>query len=380
MRCQSVGSGDETLETLRAAAERGKPFDLLLLDGDLPDIQGDELVRTIRADDGTANLSLVMLSSVTRESDFDATDIQCILPKPVRQSDLFDAVSAVLGHAAQRHEPTPEGPEDADGGTEIRVLLAEDNPVNQDVVLAMLEGTAYRVEVVSDGREALDALASRHYDVVLMDCQMPVMDGYQASAEIRRREAEESVERRVPIVALTAHVAEGERERCLAAGMNDYLAKPVRQDALRAAIECWSEAPGAETPVTPDAGAAVASDTSGEADAPIDFAALNAIRALESAQQPTLLADLIRLHRERAAELIQDLRCALEDDDADAVRQAARALETGSGNVGALTVAALCREVEWLVRNGDTARAKTAFDQLVQENARAQQALEATIA
>ncbi len=382
MRCQSVGSGDETLETLRAAADRGKPFDLLLLDGDLPDIQGDELVRTIRADDGIANLSLVMLSSVTSESGIDATDIQRILPKPVRQSDLFDAVSAVLGHVAQRHEPAPEGPEDADGDTQIRILLAEDNRVSQDVVLAMLEGAAYRVEVVSDGQEALDALASRHYDVVLMDCQMPVMDGYRATAEVRRREAAEPVERRVPIVALTAHVAEGEREKCLEAGMDDYLGKPFRQDALRAMIERWSGAPDGDPRETPEAGAAGASGTSRDADqgAPIDFAALDAIRALESAQQPILLADLVRHHGERAAELLEDLRCALEEADADAVREAARALETGSGNVGAGAVAALCREVEWLVRNGDPARAKAAFDRLVRENARAQQALEAAIA
>jgi signal transduction histidine kinase/CheY-like chemotaxis protein/HPt (histidine-containing phosphotransfer) domain-containing protein len=381
MRWQSVGSGGEVLEALRAAAGRGKPFDLLLLDADMPDIQGGELVRAIRADDSIANISLVMLCSVTSESDLDATDIQRHLVKPVRQSDLFDCMSAVLGHAAGGSGPTREAPENAASGMQIRVLLVEDNAASQDVVMAMLEDMECRVEVVNDGQEALDAMASRHYDVVLMDCQMPVMDGYQATAEIRRREAAESVERGVPIVALTAHAAEGEREKCLEAGMDDYLSKPFRQDALREVLERWSGAPAVGPPERPDAGAAAASGTSRGAgeDGPIDFAALDAIRALESAQQPALLADLIRNHRERAAELTEDLLWALEDADVEGVRKAAHSLETGSGNVGALAVAALCREVEWLVRNGDLARAKAAFDRLVEENARAQETLEAAI-
>jgi HPt (histidine-containing phosphotransfer) domain-containing protein len=197
------------------------------------------------------------------------------------------------------------------------------------------------------------------------------MDGYQATAEIRRREAAESVERGVPIVALTAHAAEGEREKCLEAGMDDYLSKPFRQDALREVLERWSGAPAVGPPARPDAGAAAVSGTSRGAgeDGPIDFAALDAIRALESAQQPVLLADLIRNHRERAAELIEDLLWALEDADVEGVREAARSLETGSGNVGALGVAALCREVEWLVRNGELARAKAAFVRLADESA-----------
>jgi CheY-like chemotaxis protein len=321
-----------------------------------------------------------MLSSVTSEGDLETTDIQRNLVKPVRQSDLFECVSAVLGHAAVDGEAAPRESEGAAGDMEIRVLLAEDNPANQDVVMAMLEDMACRVEVVNDGQEALHALASRRYDVVLMDCQMPVMDGYQAAAEIRRREVAESVERGVPIVALTAHAVEGEREKCIEAGMDDYLSKPFRQEALREALERWSSAPAVGAPASPDASAAESAPRDADEDGPIDLAALDAIRALESAHQPTLLADLIRNHRERAAELIEDLRWALEDDDAEAVREAARSLENGSGNVGALGVAALCREVEWRARNGDLARAKAAFDRLIEESARAQEALEAAIA
>jgi CheY-like chemotaxis protein/HPt (histidine-containing phosphotransfer) domain-containing protein len=275
-------------------------------------------------------------------------------------------------------EPAPEAPEDPTEETGTRVLVVEDIPVNQDVVVALLEDMAYRVEAVSDGQEALDALAARHYDIVLMDCQMPVMDGYQTTAEIRRREAEGSSERRIPIVALTAHAAEGERERCLEAGMDDYLSKPYRRKALLEALERWSGTQTESPPGSPEAGAAPGAPH--DADGPIDFAALDTIRRLENTQQPSLLADLIRSHRERAAELIEDLRWALEDRDEDGVREAARSLETGSGNVGARAVAALCREVEWLVRNGDASGAKAAFDRLVEESARAQEALEAAIA
>jgi HPt (histidine-containing phosphotransfer) domain-containing protein len=182
----------------------------------------------------------------------------------------------------------------------------------------------------------------------------------------------------VPIVAVTAHAVEGEREKCHEAGMDDYLTKPFRQDELREMLERWSGARAADASAPPDASAAGGAPRDGES--AIDFAALDAIRALESPQQPNLLADLIHNHRERAAELIEDLRGALEEDDADAVRETARSLDTGSGNVGAVAVAVLCREVEWLVRNGDPARAKAAFDRLVEENARAVEALEAAIA
>jgi CheY-like chemotaxis protein len=333
------------------------------------------LVRAIRADESLADVSVVMLSSVTNDEGLEVTERQRNLVKPVRQAQLFECVSAVLGHAAASEEPVPQAPEDPTGDTGTRVLVVEDIPINQDVVVAMLEDMAYRVEVVSDGREALDALASRHYDIVLMDCQMPVMDGYQATAEIRRREAEAADGGHVPILALTAHAAEGERERCLAAGMDDYLSKPFRRDALREILERWSGSQG-EGPSAPGA----APGAPREAEGPIDFAALDAIRELESAQQPTLLADLIRSHRERSAELMEDLRWALEDNDEDGVREAARSLETSSGNVGARAVAALCREVEWRVRNGDSSGAKAALDRLVLEDARAQEALEAAIA
>jgi CheY-like chemotaxis protein/HPt (histidine-containing phosphotransfer) domain-containing protein len=322
-----------------------------------------------------------MLYSVTSEEGLDETDIQRNLVKPVRQSGLFDCLSAVLGHIAAGRGSAREAPEVAVSAIGIRALVVEDNPANQEVVMAMLEYMECRVDAVNDGQEALDALASRHYDIVFMDCQMPVMDGYQATVEIRRREVAESAGRGVPIVALTAHAAEGEREKCIESGMDDYLSKPFRQDQLREVLERWSGARAVGAPVAPDAGAAAAPGASREGDehAPIDFAALDAIRALESPQQPTLLADLVRIHRERSAELIEDLRWALEDADAEAVREAARSLETGSGNLGARAVAALCREVEWTARNGDLARAKDAFDRLVEEGARAQDALEAAI-
>ncbi|HEY5658802.1 MAG TPA: response regulator, partial [Myxococcota bacterium] len=381
MRCQCVASGGDTLDALRAAAERGRPFDLLLLDGDMQDIQGPELVRTIREDARIANVSLVMLCSVTSEGAVEESDLQRSLTKPVRQSHLFDSLSAVLGHAAESRGSAEEGAEEAAGGMGIRVLLAEDNLANQEVVAAMLDDLGCRLDVVNDGQEALEALASRHYDIVLMDCRMPVMDGYQAAEEIRRREVEQSVERGVPIVALTAHAVEGEREKCIESGMDDYLAKPFRQDQLRQTLERWLGAPSAGPPAVrdPDAAAARGAPRSGDADDIIDFAALDALRALETPQQPTLLVDLIRHHRDRTAELIEDLSWALEEGDVEVIRETARALETGSGNVGARGVAAFCREVEWLARNGDLAGAKAAFDRLVEENARAQTALEAAL-
>jgi two-component system sensor histidine kinase/response regulator len=194
------------------------------------------------------------------------------------------------------------------------VLLVEDNEVNQLVAVAMLEKQGYDVDVVGDGRAAIDACADKPYDAVLMDCQMPVMDGYAATAELRRRE---NGGRRTPIIALTAHAFDGERERCLAAGMDDFVAKPVRAGALAAALERH-----------------------------IDPPALDTSRLYDAVGSHELVAEIVELFLAQAATHTEAIRRAISVNDVDALTRAAHTLKGSAATVGATAVADAAAELE----------------------------------
>ncbi|MEK7758717.1 MAG: response regulator [Pseudomonadota bacterium] len=234
---------------LRAAAARGAPYDIALLDMMMPGMDGTALATAIRQDAALAATHLLMLTSAGTCSDGPgsrALGIERCLSKPVRQSELYDALALLVGVAAPA-VPVPVPAARAEyPPLHAHVLLAEDNRVNQLVTIAMLENFGCRVQVVGDGYAVLKALAGRSYDLVLMDCQMPNLDGYAATAAIRAREQEQPGARRLPVIALTANAMEGDRERCLAAGMDDYLAKPLRAGELYAVLKRWYE-PGATT-------------------------------------------------------------------------------------------------------------------------------------
>ncbi|MGF1613057.1 MAG: response regulator, partial [Gammaproteobacteria bacterium] len=226
----SARGAQQALQMLRAASSQGTPYQLVILDLHMPEMDGGELARAIRADAVIASPHLVMLSSAadrgTRE-ELNNLGIEAYLTKPWRQSELYNCLAAVMGRAghgwAEPVESTPAAVAAEVGGG--RILLAEDNPVNQEVALGMLEVLGCTVQVVENGQQAVEALSSGGYDVVLMDCHMPEMDGFQATAAIRGREQRQADGARQPIVALTANALQGDRERCLAAGMDDYLSK-----------------------------------------------------------------------------------------------------------------------------------------------------------
>jgi len=377
MPCKAVGRGDDALDALREAVDLGEPYELVLLDMDMPDMRGSEVVRAIRDEARIADVLLVVLCSLTAQDNLDELDVQGRLIKPVLQSALFDCLSTVLGHAKERREAPAEHCEENGVAGGQRVLLVEDNAVNQEVVAAMLEDMGYRFDVVNNGQEALGAVAARHYDAVLMDCQMPVMDGYRATREIRRREAEERAGRRVPILALTASAVEGDREQCLEAGMDDYLCKPFRQRELREMLArcCVERADGGCTAPSDGTGRA----TAGGAVGPIDPTALDEIRALQSEKRPNLLADLIGSYLERTEELVADVREAIEDGACGALFEVAHALKSSSSNVGAHEIVSLCDRLGAISRAGELSRAKAVLDQLEAAHARARDALRAVI-
>ena len=243
---EEADSAKQAFEMLRDAAEAKKPFQLALIDFQMPEMDGRQLAEKIKADPCLANLPLVLATSIPRRGDASRmleAGFDAYLTKPVKQSHLFDTIITVMG--LRQKETASKGKslvtrhtlyEGARG--RHRILLVEDNIVNQKVAARMLEKAGCRCDVAANGEEAVVALSRIPYDLVLMDCQMPVMDGYEATEEIRRRE---KGQRRIPIVAMTAHAMKGDRENCLNAGMDDYISKPVTVSVLEGILEKYLE-------------------------------------------------------------------------------------------------------------------------------------------
>ena len=248
MEVECLEHAGQALPLLRAAAREGRRFDLLIVDRLMPELDGFELIRAIRADPDLTATRIVMLTAhdgVATSATCRELGVAACLVKPVRRSVLLRTVGVASGGvasgaAAARGAATAEAPASAPRriGEGVHVLLAEDNAVNQKVATRMLEKLGCHVDVVADGRAAVEALSRIPYDLVFMDCQMPVMDGYEATEEQRRRETTTGT--RVPIIALTANAMSSEREHCLASGMDDHLTKPMTQRALADVVARWA--------------------------------------------------------------------------------------------------------------------------------------------
>ena len=241
MRHVEAESGKTALALLSSAVQTGAAFDLAILDLMMPGMDGFELARVIKDDPLIAGTPLVMLTSYGERGGSTAAQqlgIAAYLAKPIRQAALFECLANVVRtpHAAKTFEHvaiTPKAIETQPASNKL-ILIAEDNVVNQKVAIRQLRKLGYRADAVANGREVLEALARIPYDLVLMDCQMPEMDGYEATAAIRRHEL---APQRTPVIAMTAHALEGDRARCIAAGMDDYVSKPVKPEELQRVLE-----------------------------------------------------------------------------------------------------------------------------------------------
>ncbi|HWE69404.1 MAG TPA: response regulator [Acidimicrobiales bacterium] len=347
-------NGAEALAALRGGVERGAPFALVLLDYHMADMDGLALARAIRADASLGGVKLVLLTSSGRADHAQAVrkaDINAFLTKPIRQSALHDALTTAMGMAPTSPQPTvltAHRIAEARAKHRLHLLVVEDNPVSQKVVARNLEKLGYRVDVAANGVEALDAVDRQSYALVLMDCHMPEMDGYTATAEIRRREAGGI---RLPIIALTAGAMGEDRERVLAAGMDDYLSKPLKVEDLVAALQRW--APIHPTPAGPvddtgdsppvDIAPTIAPPDDHPAD--LDTATLVGLRDLGG---PALLDDLISLFRDDVDRYLSVFDLALADHDPGALRRASHSFKGSSANVGATRLAAVVATIEQL--------------------------------
>ena len=243
---EEVAGGAAALECLRAAAAGGRRHDLVLLDMQMPEVSGLDVARAVRGDAGLAGVPMVLLTSWLEGNLGGAAKevgVAACLPKPVRPRRMLDTLLRVIAPAtpapppAERPSPRSPSADRRAVNARARILAAEDNPVNKKLISRLLEKEGYQADIVANGVEALAAVARERYDLILMDCQMPEMDGYEATTAIRAAEA--GTARRVPIIALTASAMEQDRERCLAAGMDDHLTKPVKAEDLRTMLERW---------------------------------------------------------------------------------------------------------------------------------------------
>jgi signal transduction histidine kinase/DNA-binding response OmpR family regulator len=241
-----VVDGPQALAQLREASREGRPYALAILDYQMPGMDGLTLARAIQADPDLSPIPLVLLSSSAQRGE--AKEAQrahfvAYLTKPVRQSHLYDCIFTVLSQPVGQPATsliTHHRLAESQAQMRVRVLVAEDNIVNQKVAVLLLEKLNCRVDMVANGQEAVDAFSRVAYELIFMDCQMPEMDGYEASAAIRAREVKSGGH--VPIVAMTANVMPGDRERCLAAGMDDYVSKPLKSETLLAVLQRWQDA------------------------------------------------------------------------------------------------------------------------------------------
>jgi signal transduction histidine kinase/CheY-like chemotaxis protein/HPt (histidine-containing phosphotransfer) domain-containing protein len=357
MRTETARDGFEALEQLRAAQSAGDPFEIAVIDMKMPRMDGIELATIMRADPDFARISMVLVTSLHASEEVSrarAAGFEGYLSKPVKRMDLFRALAQTVGLAAP----------DAARSTvdlslpriEARVLLAEDNGVNQVVARNMLKALGCTWDIVPNGQEAVTAFEREQYDIILMDCQMPVMDGYEATRVIRERERASGSGLRKPIVALTANALVGDAEQCLAAGMDAHLAKPYTRKQLASILARWLPAEHVSRREVPQATetAAVAQAVESR-DRVLDRAALDNIRAVD--EDGSVILEVLQMYLDEAPQHMSGLRSALTSSNATEMGSVAHALKSASFNVGAKSLGELCRKLEQRAKAGDLSAA-----------------------
>ena len=412
MQVRCAAGGAQALALLAQAAAAGRPYQLALLDLHMPRMDGLQLAAEITARPALAGVRRVMLSSTYATADQQAREqlgILRYLNKPLRRADLLRVITGVLSDDP-RDDPTEPAarctvPEWRATGLQGRVLLAEDNPVNQGVAKAMLRKLGLSMQLAQHGAEAVDLVRSQDFDLVLMDCQMPVMDGYQATRIIRGLAHGRGTS--LPIIALTANAMQGDEQKCLAAGMSAFLAKPYTLAMLRAVLARWLPAAAAEpavpdvpaVPAVPDmpavpavpsapdvpdvlaAATVLAAAVPSAAAAPgsppaIDRAVIATLRELDEFGGMGLAQEIFTSFLHSAEHGLAQVEGAIAAGNARALGQAAHALKSSAANVGAQALSGCCRELEACARDGRMAQAPALLGPARREHQRARSQLQ----
>jgi PAS domain S-box-containing protein len=391
MRSGVAMDAARALAELRRAFVAGDPYQLVLLDMQMPGTNGLTLARSIKAESDLANVRLVLLSSIGGRIDSEelkAAGIDNCLVKPIKQSLLFDSIATVMGSGAagetrKAKKVLPPSSFPTATTQKLRILLAEDNTVNQQVAIGLLQKLGYRADAVADGTEVLEALGRIRYDVVLMDCQMPQLDGYETTRRIRQLEQKRTPpfdwKAPVHIIAMTANAMEGDREKCLGAGMNDYLSKPVRKKELKAALDRRGEVQPngvAEPSVKSEQARAHAEIISAQSDKSSSDEMLVDMDRLRDVtdDEPDRMQQLIDLYLTQAVPMLDGLNEAIQTNSSGDVARIAHKFVGSSVSCGVEAFTLPLRELERLGHEGDLSGADALLDDVRHKFPRVQSA------
>jgi CheY-like chemotaxis protein/HPt (histidine-containing phosphotransfer) domain-containing protein len=360
----------------------------------MPGMDGFMLAQRIRQDKALARTRLIMFTAYDEQGvaqKAQEAGFAAYLTKPLKQSHLFDALAGVthpliaqpqiaspLVELEQR-EGKAEAPPMIGVTPTAPILIAEDHPVNQQVVLLQLQQLGYTGFAVDNGRKAIEAVLNGNYAIVLMDCQMPEMDGYEATRTIRRYEA--ATGKHIPIVAMTAHAMQGDRELCIAAGMDDYMTKPLSMEKLREMLLRWmtqatpTTVKTTMTPAEEQAAVQAQQQPPEEPQGPIDFKVLKDLRDMAGASMPDFLSSLIDAFIQQSDPLITTMHEMIQKNDADGLRRAAHKLKGSCANMGAHRLRPLCLDLEMIGRENHMADASAKLKEVEDEYALVRQAL-----
>ncbi|HUL51407.1 MAG TPA: PAS domain S-box protein [Candidatus Nitrosotalea sp.] len=359
MRPESASAADETIRMMREAVARNDPFRIAILDTQSSGVHPIDLARTIKADPLISSTRLLLLIAPGSASDtaiLRAAGFGAFLNKPWEPTSLIERLAGLASASAQhetrfwlnRKETGVAAPDSKHPAAQrpLHILVAEDNAINQRVAIGLLEKLGYRAEAVANGKEVLKAVELVQYDIILMDCQLPELDGYKATMEIRRREGAGNGEvKRVYIIAMTAHAVPGAREKCLAAGMDDYISKPVYLDTLetilRKAVD-QVQNPSDPTGLQPPRDRSLTLDTE----------MIQMLRDLRRPGRPDPVGELVELFLHETPDRLRELRSSAVQYDAVAMETLAHRLRGCASSVGANRMAELCGEVEEHARTG----------------------------
>ena len=398
MRPTAVENGRLGLMTMQLSSNAGQSFPLVLIDAEMPDIDGFAVAEQIRRDPKLAGATIMMLTTTGRVADSERCrnlGISAFLTKPVKQSDLFDVIVTALGTSALESETThgrittasDAASEETPNSNRFLILLAEDNTVNQRVAVRLLQKKGHTVSVAENGREALLRLAHERFDLVLMDVQMPEMDGLEATATIRQQE--KATGQHLPIIAMTAHAMAGDRERCLEAGMDGYVSKPIQPQMLFDTIASVIAKSAAESAAHRDLNAHVAvpaanNDRRNEHTSGLSVSAkmrrndvFNHGEMLNRlGDDLELVTELIELFLEESPKLLVDVQIAVQRRDAKAIERTAHRLKGSAGNFGMNATVKTAMRLEVLGRTGDLSDAEATCQSLCDELRQLQEELD----
>jgi CheY-like chemotaxis protein len=362
-----AGDGKEAIDRLKKAYDSGKPYRLLLLDLQMPELDGFDVAKKIKENPLGADLKIILLTSLGRKGDAarcKGAGISGYLTKPIKQSELLDAIMLAMGSPGEEEAAVITRYTVQEARKRLNILVAEDNPVNQRLVIELLKTRGHRVALASNGKEAIEAIEEEDFDLVLMDVQMPEMDGLEATRHIREREqratSNEQPATSIPIIAMTAHAMKGDREKCLESGMDDYVSKPINVENLFGVIEKFSRKLNNHKNIKSFPSLKKTETKSKEV--------FDLSKAMEVvAGNKEIFKEIANMFLESSPASIAQIREAIAGGDALALERAAHSLKGSVGHFGARRAFEAAYHLEKLGRKKEMGEADSAFSTLEKE-------------